>query len=387
MKLPPPEKMHFLIVDDVDNMRRSIRAMLKLINYGRRFFEAANGRDAYNLLQEEDVRIDFIISDYNMPHLSGTELLNKIRKHKRLRDIPFLMITAEANMEVVAEAAEHDVDAYMTKPFVTASLEQKVNELLDRVNNPDDLTLHMQKLRELKEKGDVDGAIDEAKLAITSNRLSSRPYRELGRLYIKKGNMKGALVCFHKATAVNRLDVISYHYMGQIYHRMGATDKAIENFAKAMDISPRHYDRALNFANLLFKQQKNQEAEKVLRLVLKTNTNNIDLKEDIADSCYSHGLVDLAVKTFRDVLKSDPERTYLLKKLGIALQRRGDFAEATQILERSLDKFPDDQELMLSLAQAYLDMQMNVRADKWAVRVLRVNPDNKEAREILKKCM
>ncbi|PIY20914.1 MAG: response regulator, partial [Deltaproteobacteria bacterium CG_4_10_14_3_um_filter_60_8] len=79
MPMQSPAQMTFLIVDDVDAMRRSIRTMLKLINYGRLFLEAANGRDAWRIVEKGQPAIDFIISDYNMPYLTGTELLHRIR--------------------------------------------------------------------------------------------------------------------------------------------------------------------------------------------------------------------------------------------------------------------------------------------------------------------
>lgn len=387
MKLKAPKNMTFLIVDDVDNMRRSVKAMLKLINYGKEFYEAANGRDAWTLLQDETVKIDFIICDYNMPYMSGTELLNLLRASKKMRDIPFLMVTAEANMDIVAEAAEHDVDAYMTKPFVTATLEQKINELLHQINNPSPFTSHLLNTRSLEEAGKIDEAIEEARKASQLNARSSRPYRELGRLFVKKGDLKKGQLCFEKATDLNRLDVSSYHALGQIYYRQGKMDKALENFSRAMDISPRHSDRALNFAKLLLKKNQLAEAEKVLRLVLKTKSNDVDFKEDIADSCREYGLYDLAVKTFREVLKADPERYYLHKKIGLALLNAGETNEAVKMLEKAADKFSEDIEVLLALARAYMDMKMTMRADNYAQKIARIDPKHKEAREIMAKCL
>ena len=63
MKLKAPKDMIFLVVDDIDNMRRSVKAMLKLVHFGKEFYEAANGRDAWKLLQDENIAIDFIICD------------------------------------------------------------------------------------------------------------------------------------------------------------------------------------------------------------------------------------------------------------------------------------------------------------------------------------
>jgi CheY-like chemotaxis protein len=379
--------MVFLVVDDIDNMRRSIKAMLKLVRYGKDFYEAGNGREAWMLLQDEHVVIDFIICDYNMPYMSGTELLGLIRASKRLRDIPFLMITAEANMDIVAEAAEHEVDAYMTKPFVTATLEQKIIELLDQINNPSPFSRFLLKTRTLEEKGDLDGAIFAAREAAKLNARSSKPYRELGRLFGKKGDLKNAQVCFAKAVEINRLDVSSYHALGQIYFHQGKIEMALENFNRAMEISPRHADRAMNFAKLLIKKKQLSDAEKVLRLVLKTKGNDLDFKENIADSCSDCGLGALAVKCYREVLKADPERAYLDKKIGMALYVAGECGEAVKVLEKLAKKSTDDIELFLVLGKAYFSLKQLIRADQWVSRILRIDPGHQEARAILDKCL
>lgn len=381
-----PKDMTFLIVDDVDNMRRSIKAMLKLLNYGREFYEASNGRDAWKLLQEKDLTFDFIISDYFMPRMSGTELLNLVRANKKSRDIPFLMITADANMDIVAEAAEHDVDAYMTKPFVTATLEQKINELLDHLNNPDPMTRHLLNARDLDEQGNLAGAIEEATKATTLNARSSRPYRELGRLLLKKGELRKGQLCFEKAIELNRLDVSSYHALGQIYFRLNQVEKAMQFFSRAMEISPRHSDRALNFAKLLLKKNCIPEAEKILKMVLKSKANDIDLREEVADACAQHNLCDLAVKTYQEVLKDDPERFYLGKKIGLTQLKGGERNEGIKALEKVAERFPEDIDVMLTLAKTYFEARMLARADWWASKLLRVDPQHQEARELVNNC-
>lgn len=383
-----PRLMNFLIVDDQDNMRRSVRAMLKLINYGKELFEAPNGREAWKFLTANNAKkIDFIIADYAMPFMKGTELLGRIRSHNTLRDIPFLMITAEANKEVVAEAAEHDVDAYLTKPFVTASLEHKIDELLAKAQNPDPLTLYLRQARDLEEKGDIPGAIEEAKKASAANPRSSRPFRELGRLMLKTNDMPKALKCFQKATEINRLDVTSYHYLGQIFYRQGEIDKATGYFAQAMEISPRHSDRALKFARLLAKKDNSTEVEKVLRLIVKNNEGDADIQEQIAELAMDQGLFVLAIKCYRTILKDQPDNLHISKMLGIALQKNGAYNEAVLHLEKAANKYGEDLDLLLSLAQTFLAMDMLIRADKWASIAHRLFPDNREAKKILDKCL
>jgi CheY-like chemotaxis protein len=382
-----PRLMNFLIVDDQDNMRRSIRAMLKLINYGKELFEAPNGREAWELLTANETKIDFVISDYAMPFMKGTELLNRIRSHNTFRDTPFLMITAEANKEVVAEAAEHDVDAYLTKPFVTASLEHKIDELLAKAQNPDPLTLHLRLARDLEEKGNIPAAIEEAKKASAANPRSSRPFRELGRLTLRAGDMPNALKCFQKAIEINRMDVTSYHYLGQIFYRQGEIDKAIGYFAQAMEISPRHSARAIKFARLLAKKGDSMEVGKVLRLIVKNNQGDADIQEEIAEVAMDQGLFVLAIKCYRSLLKDQSDNLLINKKLGIALQKNGTYNEAILHLEKAASKYGEDLDLLLSLAQAFFAMDMLIRADKWATIAHRLYPDNPEAKIILDKCL
>lgn len=381
-----PQNLTFLIVDDMDNMRRSVRAMLKLINYGKNFYEAPNGKEAWKMLNQKESRINFIICDYNMPYMSGTELLHLLRGNKLLRDIPFLMITADANKEVVAEAAEHDVDAYLTKPFVTASLETKINELLDKASNPDIQTKLLKESKLAEEGGDIKKAIKLAIEASMANRNASRPYRELGCLFIKIKNIKQAIAQFKQAIDLNRLDVTSYHYLGQLHLHQGELDKAIDYYSKAMDISPRHSDRSFKFAELLIKKNQPQKAEKVLRLLYKHDPHNQENLERIALIAGSTGLPALAIKCYKDILKHAPRRLSIHKRLGIALQQQGQHSQASAYLEKAAQKFTEDVELLTALAQSYLAMGMLVRADRCASKAALLDPDNQEAKNILSQC-
>lgn len=382
-----PNQLNFLIVDDIDNMRRSIRAMLKLISFGKTYHEASNGKEAWKILSDEKAAIDFIISDWNMPKMNGIELLSLIRSSKKWRNIPFLMITAETNQSIVAEAAENDVDAYLTKPFVTATLELKIKELLNQVANPSPLTQLLKKAEEFSEKGMLDEAIECITLVVKSNTRSSKPLRELGRLYLKKGLTDKALLCFQRASEQNRLDIPSLQYLAELYLKMGDTEKAITYFTKALDLSPRNADRAFKVASLLLKRKQLPEAEKVFRAMLRNCPDDIDLATEVADTCLEHGLYDFACRTYRSVLNAAPDRHFLGRNLGKALLLAGHPQEAIKILDKLIPKFPSDVDILLDLAQAYLDINMKLRADQLAIRVRRIDPQNTRAKTILDQCL
>jgi tetratricopeptide (TPR) repeat protein len=382
-----PKQMTFLIVDDMDNMRRSIRAMLKLIAFGKNHIEAANGKEAWAILSGQGCTVDFVISDWNMPKTNGTELLNMIRSSKRWKDLPFLMITAETNQSIVAEAAENDVDAYLTKPFVTATLEHKIKELLSQVTHPSPLSQLLRKAEEFSEKNQIDQAIECITMAVKSNSRSSRPLRELGRLYLKKGTIDKALGCFQRATELNRLDIPSFQYLGQITLKMGDTEKALAYFTKALELSPRNADRAFKVATLLLSRQKLAEAEKIFKTMLRNNPDDLDLAAEVADKCLQQGLYELAARTYRGVINANPERQILTKNLGQALLKAGHQQEAIEALEKAAAKFPNDIDLLLVLAQVYLDLNLKMRADQWASRARKLDPKNELAQTIINQCL
>ena len=121
-------KMNILVVDDFETMRRMIRDILKQLGY-ENIHEAENGADALGVLKKE--KIQFIISDWNMPQMSGIELLKTVRATEEWKDLPFLMITAESQKEKIIEAVKYKVSNYIIKPFTPEALMEKINKIFE----------------------------------------------------------------------------------------------------------------------------------------------------------------------------------------------------------------------------------------------------------------
>lgn len=121
--------MRFLVVDDFDTMIRIIKNVLGELGY-EDVVTARNGEQAYQILCKE--KIDFIISDWNMPVMTGIELLKKVKGTPELAKIPFLMVTAEAEKDHIVEAIQAKVDQYIIKPFNQAMLAQKIGFALHK---------------------------------------------------------------------------------------------------------------------------------------------------------------------------------------------------------------------------------------------------------------
>ena len=119
----------FLIVDDFSTMRRIVRNLLKEIGFGNAE-EAEDGAVALNMLKAS--KFDFVVSDTHMPNMDGFELLKSIRADGRLKTVPVLMVTAEAKKEDIVLAAQTGANGYIVKPFTKATLEEKVQKILQK---------------------------------------------------------------------------------------------------------------------------------------------------------------------------------------------------------------------------------------------------------------
>jgi two-component system chemotaxis response regulator CheY len=126
MSMPIDPNIKILIVDDFSTMRKIIRNILTQLGF-KNILEADDGTTALEILKKE--KVDLIISDWNMPKMSGLELLKAVRSDENLKDIPFVMVTAEAQKENILEAIKYKVNQYIVKPFTPETLKEKLEKV------------------------------------------------------------------------------------------------------------------------------------------------------------------------------------------------------------------------------------------------------------------
>ncbi|MEE8058741.1 MAG: response regulator [Pseudomonadales bacterium] len=117
--------MKVLIVDDFSTMRRIIKGLLRDIGYTD-IREASDGKEALKELRIS--KFDFVVTDWNMPNMSGLELLTIIRKE--FDSLPVLMVTAEAKRDQIVAAVQAGVNGYVVKPFTAGTLKEKIDKML-----------------------------------------------------------------------------------------------------------------------------------------------------------------------------------------------------------------------------------------------------------------
>ena len=123
--------MKILVVDDFSTMRKIIKNLLRKLGY-LEVHEAENGEVALEMLKSD--KFNFIIADWNMPKMSGLDLLKTIREDEKYKNTPFMMVTSEANKNNIIEVVEAGADDYIVKPFNADTLQEKFKTILNQLD-------------------------------------------------------------------------------------------------------------------------------------------------------------------------------------------------------------------------------------------------------------
>ena len=124
-----PAALNILVADDFSTMRRIVGGLLRQCG-ATRIFEAEDGVEALRIIENNP--IDSVASDWNMPNMTGLDLLKTLRAHPKFARMPVLLITAEGKKENIVEAAQAGADGYIVKPFTQDTLQEKLTRILSR---------------------------------------------------------------------------------------------------------------------------------------------------------------------------------------------------------------------------------------------------------------
>ena len=131
------KNMPILIVDDFSTMRRTVKTCLHRMGF-ENITEAEDGVIALRKLRESENRFGLIISDWNMPNMMGIDLLREVRGNDVFNNIPFVMVTDQAQHENIVEAARAGVSNYIEKPFTADGLQQKLQSVFLKIHGTSD---------------------------------------------------------------------------------------------------------------------------------------------------------------------------------------------------------------------------------------------------------
>ncbi len=373
------DKMTVLVADDMSNMRRTIKNMLRTIGF-KNVIEASDGQKAWEKIKAN--RIDFVVTDWNMPKITGFELLKKIREDQDTQNTPVLMVTAELSEAQVAHAAEKTVDGYILKPFEVKTLEKKIDEILERRSKPNKLETILNIGKALVDGKMFDRALIEYTTALPKFPKSSRLLAAMADCYVQSGDSVRAEAAYKKAVEINPLFMKAMQGYADLLKEKGDLDSAVAILEKAALVSPNDPDRQKEIGKIHLKKGNTAKAQTAFNAALKNAGSDHSVSTEIGEMYLEAGMADLAANSFKKSLAVDPNNIHVYNRLGIALRRKGRHMEAIEEYKKALSVAPDDEVLYFNISKAYVEAKRVDQALDNIKEALRIDPDFQEAKDL-----
>ncbi|MFQ5431784.1 MAG: tetratricopeptide repeat protein [Nitrospinota bacterium] len=370
-----------LVVDDSQNARKTVRNMLRTIGYVN-IDEADDGDTAFEKLKAK--QFDFVIADLYMPRVSGLELLQFIREEPSLRDLPFLIITADTDTGHITRAAEEDVDGYIIKPFVTETLGKKIISIIEKKANPSKVEVRLKLGNVYMDNHLYDKALVEYEKARQVKPGSARITHAIGRVYKAMGEIDKAEGFFVEAVTYNPRYIKVQQSLAELHLERGNEAEAIRYLKQAATISPNDSARQISLGKLYLKNGLFEEAEKAFQYAVKSDPKNAELQTQIGEIYLENGQAERAAEAFRGSLGLI-ETVHVYNRLGIALRRKERYKEAIEEYKKALRVEPDNEVVYYNLGRALLEENQKYDAIGAFRKALELNPDFNEAKEMLDK--
>jgi len=376
------ENLSILVVDDMKSMRLTIRKMLRNLNIGQKLRFAENGKEGLAVLRSTP--FDLLIVDWNMPVMNGITMLEEIRNDSLLRDIPVIMVTAEAERDIVSEVAETEINGYLLKPLTLGALDTTITCVIQKANHPDPLTLHRRNARELEENGEYHAAIQEITTALTYKPSASRLLRQLGLLHFKIQKMSIAEKCLLKAVSVNRQDTISRVYLADYYLKKNELKKAGSFYLEILSLSTRYNEKAYDIGKKLLKNNLRELALAIFSKVLAQSKKTNVAREKIIEICLSCDELEYPQKIIEFAVKENPSNYDLIHTAGQIFYRADNLEKALTYFNKVDCNVRDHLDAKFQLATIYYHNQEMRKADTYLAQILKIDPNHQEAMALRK---
>lgn len=222
-----PQKKVVLVDDDKD-ARETVIEYLKKMGF-REIVALENGKQAMEYLAVHSDKVGMVLSDWEMPEVTGVELLSFCRSKPELREIPFLMITSQTSIErmKVMQAAKERVDEYLLKPFTSAEIKSRIEGLIERSRSHNELHEVIVQAIDALEHGKFQQAHNKFEEVLRSSPNNDVALRGMGDALMKLKGVQAALPFFKKAVEAAPVNPKGYLKLATAYEQVGWVDKAI----------------------------------------------------------------------------------------------------------------------------------------------------------------
>ncbi|MBW2622610.1 MAG: tetratricopeptide repeat protein, partial [Deltaproteobacteria bacterium] len=319
------QNMTFLVVEhDLELRKREVQI---LRDYGYTdILQASDGTDAWALFK--NYKVDFVVSAWNLPEMSGLVLLKIIRADSNNSSIPILLVVDSVTKVQVIEAGEAGVSDLVILPFTPGVFKEKIDNVIKIDLDPNYLEAEKSYNHglDLMKEGRFQEALISFKRILTVFE-NAEIYYNMGYINTAQGNYDEAIICFRKATQINNAFAKAYRKLGEVYIKLGQNKEAEINLQKAADIyMDKHMDK---------------NAEQILHQVVKLNPNTINVYNSLGILYRRQGRFGLALSQYEKALKVDPEDEHICYNMSRVYLLMKKFPEAAEMLKMALKFAPE----------------------------------------------
>lgn len=340
----------FLIVDDQNLVIQLIRGILRNNGY-RKIHTAESGKAALAILKKS--KIDFIITDWQMPNMSGDELLTKIRSDPKYHRLPVLMVTEEMSEEKVIYAVEEGVDGYQQKPFTEERIMYAIKSILRKRLNPDEMQYQIQKLSLFKIYKKYSDAIDYA-LKLLMQKKHPTVLSILAECYFNVGDLENARKYIDRLMEI-KTDSKSLNLLGKICMKEEKHEEALQYFKQASIKNPLNRKRKIELGNVYVELGLADEATEIFDAIAKSNPTDLNLV-DMGKVYLNSGNIKKAGKFLEQVVDPIPETIEVFNNYAVELRKIGEEEEAIQQYMKCLSLVPGNYVILYNIGRVYFEI-------------------------------
>jgi len=347
----------FLIIDDFSDMRSMLKHMI--LSYGAKDIDtAANGKDAVKLLTKH--QYDIVLCDYNLGEgMDGQQVLEEAKFKNLLRfSTAFIMVTAENTMEMVMGAVEYQPDEYLSKPFNKDALKSRLEKILQKKSDFEDIERAVQ-------KGKFSEAIDICDKQIATQPKNLTEFLKLkAHLCIKVGKYNDAADIYEKVLA-DRSTPWAKLGLGQVRFYNGDFLEARDIFRELVEENENHLEAYDWLAKTMVELEDYDEAEKAYLAAVEKSPKAIQRQMALGDLALKTEKYNVAEKAFKKAVILGRDSVYKkasnYTKQAKAMSKSGSGNDALKILKNMRKEFSDDEgaTLQASISECMIYKDMN----------------------------
>ncbi|MGK7344509.1 MAG: response regulator [Candidatus Nitrospinota bacterium M3_3B_026] len=373
-----------LAVDDQVIIRKMIKNFLTTLGVSvLNIEEADDGDTALEIIEEVRGYVGIVLLDWNMPRLSGLEVLKKMKSDPGLREIPVLMVTAETNEERITRAVEEGIDGYLIKPFTATDLEEKILNIFD----PPSYAKTMEEAEKLMENGE-----DAAAVSLLEDVLGQKPDSAgarllLGRAHRNLGDDETAGRYYREAAEKNPNYLKALKTLAQFLLEKGKRGEALRALVQADRISPLMAERKITIGRIYLEKGDQEKARQAFEGALALEPGRM---EEVAEACLDREEADLATEYItrsvtarrkkRPKLSGDDKTGFInmYNSAGISYRKKGQWREAIAAYMAALDVDPANAVVHFNMGKAYAEGAKKREAMQFFEKALALNRESGE---------